>query len=94
MKHIGVREFRDHATQYLSGGDVLAVERHGQPIGFYIPVSPAPAEERQRMVAQLGAAVERLLLESGMSEDELIEALDLKQPTNNETALSAHAPRR
>ncbi len=46
------------------------------------------------MVAQLGAAVERLLLESGMSEDELIEALDLKQPTNNETALSAHAPRR
>lgn len=79
MKHIGVREFRDHATQYLSSGDVLAVERHGRPIGFYIPVSLAPAEERQRAVAQLSKAVERLLVESGMTEDELIEALDLDQ---------------
>jgi hypothetical protein len=33
---VGVREFRNQATQYLAGDEVLAIERHGQPIGFYI----------------------------------------------------------
>lgn len=36
MKRVGARQFRDHATRYLGGDDVLAVERHGQPSGFYI----------------------------------------------------------
>ena|SRR6266516_2872395 len=37
MKHVGVREFRDHATQYLAGDEVLAIERHGVPLGYYWP---------------------------------------------------------
>lgn len=44
MKRVGVREFRDHATQYLSGQEVVAVERHGQPIGFYIPTGKSQRE--------------------------------------------------
>ncbi len=93
MKRVGVREFRDHATQYLASGEVLAVERHGRAIGFYIPVSPAPEEERQRAVTQLGIAVERLLAESGLSEDELAAVLDRAQPAPAEPALpGAHAP--
>ena len=37
MRHVGVREFRDHATWYLAGDEVLVVERNGRPIGVYIP---------------------------------------------------------
>lgn len=39
MKRVGIREFRDHATRYLAGDEVLAIERHGQPVGFYIPTT-------------------------------------------------------
>jgi hypothetical protein len=38
MKNVGVREFRDHATSYLSGHEAVAVSKHGQVIGVYIPV--------------------------------------------------------
>lgn len=88
MKRVGVREFRDHATQYLASDSVLAVERHGRPIGFYIPVNATVDEERQHVMTQLGKAVERLLAESGMTEDELAEALDFNHPSPDESALA------
>lgn len=79
MKNVGVREFRDHATTYLSGTDAVAVSKHGQVIGFYIPIERS-ADEARRAVVQLGAAVERVLEETGMSEDELSRLLDLRRP--------------
>ena len=38
LTSVVVREFRDHATTYLSGSDPVAVSKHGQVIGVYIPV--------------------------------------------------------
>jgi hypothetical protein len=78
MKSVGVREFRDHATRYLSGRDPLAVSKHGHVIGFYIPVERDEGETR-RAVARLGETVERVLQETGMSEEELAGLLDLRR---------------
>jgi hypothetical protein len=80
MRHVGVREFRDKATAYLSGNEVLSVEKHGQPIGYYIPAPRATKEERQASMAQFNAAVQRFLEESGLTEDELADFLDLDTP--------------
>ena len=71
MKHVGIREFRDHATRYLAGGSVLAIERHDQIIGFYIPVKPAPEDKVRPALERLTKAVDRVLAETGMSEAEL-----------------------
>lgn len=75
MKHVGIREFRDHATRYLAGGSVLAIERHDQIIGFYIPVKPAPDDKVRPALERLTKAVDRVLAETGMSETELSAAL-------------------
>jgi hypothetical protein len=64
MRHVGVREFRDKATTYLSGNEVLAVEKHGQPIGYYIPAPRASQEKVRQDLEQLAAAVKRALDES------------------------------
>ena len=48
MKHVGIREFRDRASHYLASREVLTVERHGRPIGFYIPVAPGTADRTPR----------------------------------------------
>lgn len=80
MKRVGVREFRDHATQYLAGGEVLAVERHGQPIGFYIPTGREPQESFVLALERLGESVQQVLAESGLSEDELSRLYDLRKP--------------
>lgn len=70
IKNIGVREFRDHATKHLAGPDPLAVNRHGKVIGFYIPLR-RDEDEVRHAVAQLGKAVERVIDETDISEDEL-----------------------
>lgn len=79
MKNIGVREFRDHATKYLAGPEPLAVNRHGKVIGFYIPLRRDEDEVRQA-VAQLGKAVEQVIDETGISEDELAGIFDTRRP--------------
>ncbi len=78
LKSVGVREFRDHATTFLSGADPIAVSKHGQVIGFYIPVE-RDRDQAVRAVEQLGRTVEKLLEETGMSEDQLAELFDLRR---------------
>ena len=78
VKNVGVREFRDHATTYLSGSDPIAVSKHGQVIGFYIPLE-RDAELAKRSIEQLGRSVEKILEETGMSEHELAQLFDLRR---------------
>jgi hypothetical protein len=78
LKNVGVREFRDHATTYLSGSDPVAVSKHGQVIGFYIPVE-GDREQARRAIERLGRSVEEILEETGMTEDELAQLFDLRR---------------
>lgn len=80
MRRVGVREFRDHATRYLSGDEVLAVERHGQPIGFYIPTGASRRESFAQALERLEQSVRRALAETGLSEEELSRLYDLTEP--------------
>ena len=81
MKRVGIREFRDHATQYLAGDEVLAIERHGQPVGLFIPTGTHHREEDFRQALdRLQETVEQVLAETGMSEEELSRLFDLNQP--------------
>lgn len=76
MKDVGVREFRDHASSYLSGGEPLAVRRHGRVLGFYLPVKRKNDEqELQAALRELGESLAELRRETGLSEEELVEEL-------------------
>jgi hypothetical protein len=79
MKEVGVKEFRDHATAYLSGGEPLAVSKHGHVIGFYLPVK-RDQERINRAVDKLAETVRKAREETGMSEDEFAEFFDLRRP--------------
>ena len=79
-KQVGIREFRDHATTYLSGSEPIAVSKHGRVVGFYIPLQVDRDEnEVQRVVTKLGHTVQQILRETGMSEDELAALFDLRK---------------
>lgn len=79
LKEVGVREFRDHATRYLSGPDSIAVTRNGRVIGVYVPLK-RDEEKARRALDKFGATIERILQETGMTEDELADLLDLSKP--------------
>jgi hypothetical protein len=89
MKWVGVRAFRDHATKYLAGDEPLAIERHGEPIGYYFPVAverrdpEAEAARRQRLqesIAALEKTIQEVLDRTGMTEDELADLFDPNIP--------------
>jgi hypothetical protein len=79
MKSIGIREFRDKATQYLASKEVVAVKRHGKLVGFYIPVEQSDETEIQQALQNLSQTVEIAMAESCMDEVALSTALDLSQ---------------
>ena len=80
MKRVGIREFRDRASHYLASNEVLTVERHGRPIGFYIPVAPGAAEDVRAALERLNRAVEHALETGTLDEETLSATLDLRRP--------------
>jgi hypothetical protein len=65
MKSVGVREFRNNASTYLSGTEPIAVNRHGKVIGFYIPLERD--DEVERAFALLPATLEKVIERTGVS---------------------------
>jgi hypothetical protein len=93
MKHVGVREFRDHATRYLSGDEILAVERHGQPLGFYIPAGASRYENFEEALTRLERTVRRVLTDTGISEEELVHLLSPNESVPEGAPAGSYAPR-
>jgi hypothetical protein len=79
LKEVGVREFRDHATKYLSGTESVAISRHGHIIGIYVPLKRDEEKARQAW-DDFGKAIDQVLQETGITEDELADLLDLSKP--------------
>ena len=70
MRHVGIREFRDNATTLLYSGEKLVVERHGQAIGYFIPVRHKTPEQARLLLEEFDALLEGILERNGLSEDE------------------------
>jgi antitoxin (DNA-binding transcriptional repressor) of toxin-antitoxin stability system len=70
---IGIREFREKLADYLESGKTLAITRHGETLGFYIP---AQRRDRKAELEALHAAAKELdemITSWGVTEDELME---------------------
>lgn len=79
MRHVGVREFKDQATSMMSAGETLVIERHGKPIGFFVPVDAKDRQRGRAALGRLGQAVEAVLGETGLDEDQLVHELTAKK---------------
>lgn len=64
MRSIGVREFRDQATSILAAGETLVIERHGEPIGFFVPIVATDRQAGREALGRLGKVVEDLMARS------------------------------
>jgi antitoxin (DNA-binding transcriptional repressor) of toxin-antitoxin stability system len=72
MRTIGVREFRDQASSLLASDETLVVERHGEPIGFYVPITAKDRPAGKQALGRLAELVEEVMADAGISEDELV----------------------
>lgn len=69
---VGMRDFRENLAGYLESGTPLAIMRHGETLGFYIP---AQKRNRRAALKAMRSAAKELdaMIESwGISEEELM----------------------
>ena len=72
MRSVGVREFRDHATKLIGSGETLVIEKHGRPVGFFVPIVAKDRRAGAQALERLDVLVTEVLEETGRSEDELV----------------------
>lgn len=69
---VGVREFRDHLQRYLLTSIPVAITRHGETVGYYIPTRHRVEQTELDALKKAAGELEKLLLSHGLSEDELV----------------------
>lgn len=85
MRRVGIKEFRDKATVLLASGETMLVERHGHPVGYFMPIKRKDDAAMQR----LAEVLERTLNETGLGEDELVELFTVRQGRAHQRAETA-----
>lgn len=75
MRHVGIREFKNQATAMVNAGETLVIERHGTPIGFYVPIDAKDRAAGREALGRLGRVVDDVLERTGLDEDQLVEEL-------------------
>jgi hypothetical protein len=69
---VGVREFREDLAEYLASPVPVAITRHGQTLGYYIPVRRKLDEESLAALKRAAEELQALMAEYGVTEDEVI----------------------
>jgi antitoxin (DNA-binding transcriptional repressor) of toxin-antitoxin stability system len=73
MKRVGVREFKDKATSYISKAETIVIEKHGEPVGWYIPIPKKDKRNVKTAMKQLEETIRQTLKKTKVSEEDLAE---------------------
>ncbi|WP_242604258.1 type II toxin-antitoxin system Phd/YefM family antitoxin [Legionella beliardensis] len=68
---VGMREFRAHLQQYILTSSPVAITRHGETVGYYIPTKSHAEKSDLHDLKEAAAKLDKLLIEHGISENEL-----------------------
>jgi PHD/YefM family antitoxin component YafN of YafNO toxin-antitoxin module len=70
---VGIREFREKLASYLLESDVpVAITRHGDTVGYYIPARRKRAETERAALKEAASRLQQVLASEGISEDEIL----------------------
>lgn len=70
-RRVGIKEFKDKATQLLAADEPFVVERHGKPIGYYTPLGQRDHAGARAAVDRLDATMERIAARRGLTVNQL-----------------------
>lgn len=56
----------------MSSGETLVIERHGKPIGFFVPITATDRREGRAALGRLGDVVENVLQSAEVDEEQMV----------------------
>jgi len=71
-ERVGIREFRENLSGYLESPTPVAITRHGETIGFYLPTRRRPNEADLDALRRAGERLSNLIEASGANEEEMV----------------------
>ncbi|HEY9126617.1 MAG TPA: prevent-host-death protein [Acidobacteriaceae bacterium] len=78
MVQVGMREFRDKLATYLLESETpVAITRHGDTVGYYLPARRKRTEADKAAFAEAAAKWQMVMEDAGLDEEEII--ADFKQ---------------
>ena len=77
---VGIREFRENLASFLGSFDKpVAITRHGDTVGYYVPARPRRSQDEKMALTQAVAKLHEVLAANGISSEEIIEELKRTQ---------------
>ena len=70
---VGMREFRENLAGYLESGTPLAIMRHGETLGYYIPAQKRSRKAELQAMRAAAKDLDEMIASWGASEDELMQ---------------------
>ena len=70
---VGIREFREKLASYLLESETpVAITRHGDTVGYYIPARRKRTEAERTALREAASRPQEALAAEGISEDEVL----------------------
>lgn len=70
---VGIREFRENLASYLLESNTpVAITRHGDTIGYFIPARRKRSEMERAALKEAASRLDELPAAKGVTEDELV----------------------
>ena len=70
---IGMREFRENLAGYLESGKTLAITRHGETLGYFIPARKRSRKEEIEAMRAAAKDLNAMIASWSASEEELMQ---------------------
>jgi len=70
---VGIRQFRERLATYLLQTDKpVAITRHGDTVGYYLPARRKRSETERAALKEAAGQLQEMLAAEGITEDEVI----------------------
>ena len=70
---VGIREFREKLASYVLESDTpVAITRHGDTVGYYIPARRKRGEAERMALREAASRLQKMLDAEGVSEEEIV----------------------
>ena len=81
---VGVKEFRAHLPSYLESVSPIAITRHRETIGYYIPARQGRNQAELDALKQAAAKLEAMMSDLGASEDDIVADFKARRATDKQ----------
>jgi antitoxin (DNA-binding transcriptional repressor) of toxin-antitoxin stability system len=79
---VGVKEFRANLPSYLESVSPIAITRHGETIGYYIPARPGRNQTELDALKHAAAKLEAMMSALRVSEDAIVAEFKTRRATD------------